>query len=199
MQDRTLPTEHAVSPQHIAVDVCEAEKRQPSVERALDFVSDAGFGGIAVFVGKIRDANVGREVVGISYDMFAPLARNLFRSFAEEVSAEFGPRVRLFVEHAKGRLGVGDIAVVVAAGTPHRDEAFRACRALIEAVKHRAPIWKQEHYVDGSSVWSEGCSLCETSREHDATLQHHREHGHPHEHDSTQAHGHVHAHPHGGA
>jgi molybdopterin synthase catalytic subunit len=53
---------------------------------------------------------------------------------------------------------------VVAAGTPHRDEAFRACRLAIEAVKHEAPIWKQEHYVDGDSAWSEGCSLCEEHR-----------------------------------
>ena len=68
--------------------------------------------------------------------------------------------LKVYVAHAKGRLAVGDIAVVVAAGTPHRDEAFRACRAVIEAVKHTSPIWKQEHYVDGSSEWSEGCSLC---------------------------------------
>jgi molybdopterin synthase catalytic subunit len=51
--------------------------------------------------------------------------------------------------------------VVVAAGSKHRDEAFRACRMAIEAVKHTSPIWKQEHFSDGDSVWSEGCSLCE--------------------------------------
>jgi len=68
--------------------------------------------------------------------------------------------------------------VVVAAGTPHRAEAFRTCRLAIEAVKHEAPIWKQEHYVDGDSAWSEGCSLCEPSSEdaHGA----HGEHGHAH-------------------
>lgn len=130
------------------------------VAAALDFVSDPGFGGIALFVGRIRDSNHGRAVTGVSYDLFEPLALELFRGFAAEVTAEFGPRLRLFVEHARGDLRIGDLAVVVAAGTPHRDEAFRACRALIEAVKHRAPIWKQEHYVDGSSVWSEGCTLC---------------------------------------
>jgi len=65
------------------------------------------------------------------------------------------------IAHARGRLGIGDIAVVVAAGSKHRDEAFRACRMAIEAVKHTSPIWKQEHFSDGDSVWSEGCSLCE--------------------------------------
>ena len=127
---------------------------------ALAFVSDPGFGGYAMFVGRIRDSNHGRAVTAVSYDLFEPLALELFRSFAAEIAAQLGPRLKLYVEHARGDLRVGDLAVVVAAGTPHRDEAFRACRALIEAVKHRAPIWKQEHYVDGSSVWSEGCSLC---------------------------------------
>ena len=57
--------------------------------------------------------------------------------------------------------------VVVAAGSKHRDEAFRACRMAIEAVKHTAPIWKQEHFSDGDSVWSEGCSLCVPADGHD--------------------------------
>ncbi|WP_315387707.1 molybdenum cofactor biosynthesis protein MoaE [uncultured Stenotrophomonas sp.] len=128
---------------------------------AIGFVSDPGFGGIDVFIGKVRDLNHGRAVQGITYDLFVPLVLNTFQQLADEVEAEFGPRLKLYVAHAKGRLAVGDVAVVVAAGSPHRDEAFRACRALIEAVKHRSPIWKQEHYEDGDSVWSEGCSLCD--------------------------------------
>ena len=127
---------------------------------AIAFVSDSGFGGIDVFIGKVRDLNHGRAVQGITYDLFDPLVLAEFERLVAEVRAQFGPRVKLYVAHAKGRLAVGDTAVVVAAGTPHRDEAFKACRALIEAVKHRSPIWKQEHYLDGDSVWSEGCSLC---------------------------------------
>ncbi|MDR1076014.1 MAG: molybdenum cofactor biosynthesis protein MoaE [Xanthomonadaceae bacterium] len=127
---------------------------------ALDFVSDPGFGGLAMFAGKVRDLNQGRVVLGVGYDLFDALALNSFREILREVDAEFGPRLKLYVAHAKGRLSVGDIAVVVAAGSPHRDEAFRACRGVIEAVKHRSPIWKQEHYEDGDSAWSEGCSLC---------------------------------------
>ena len=127
---------------------------------AIAFVSDPGFGGIDVFIGKVRDLNQGRAVQGITYDLFDPLVLAEFERLVAEVRGQFGPRVKLYVAHAKGRLAVGDTAVVVAAGTPHRDEAFKACRALIEAVKHRSPIWKQEHYLDGDSVWSEGCSLC---------------------------------------
>ncbi|HEY4555787.1 MAG TPA: molybdenum cofactor biosynthesis protein MoaE [Lysobacter sp.] len=139
---------------------------------ALDFVSDPAFGGLAMFVGKIRDHNVGRAVTGISYDMFDALALNVFADAARQAAAEVGPRLRVYVAHAKGRLSVGDIAVVVAAGTPHRDEAFRACRSVIEAVKHTAPIWKQEHYLDGSSEWSEGCSLCPGGDVHAAAAGH---------------------------
>jgi molybdopterin synthase catalytic subunit len=127
---------------------------------ALDFVADPGFGGYSMFVGKVRAQNHGRDVVGVSYDMFDALALAVFGQAVDEALAQVGGRLKAHVSHAKGRLAVGDVAVVVAVGTPHRDEAFRACRAIIEAVKHRAPIWKQEHYADGDSIWSEGCSLC---------------------------------------
>ena len=99
--------------------------------------------------------------MGISYDIHAPLALNHFRKVAEQLHAEFGPNVRVAIAHAHGRLAVGEVAVAIAVGTVHRDEAFRACRAAIERVKHESPIWKQEHYADGDSEWSEGCSLCE--------------------------------------
>lgn len=128
---------------------------------ALEFVSDPGFGGIALFVGRVRDLNMGRSVLGVSYDMFEPLALTVFARAAAEAQEEIGPHLKVYIAHATGRLGVGDLAVLVAVATPHRDEAFRACRSVIEAVKHRAPIWKQEHYANGDSVWSEGCSLCE--------------------------------------
>ncbi|WP_313401068.1 molybdenum cofactor biosynthesis protein MoaE [Stenotrophomonas sp.] len=141
----------------------------------IAFVSDPGFGGIDVFIGKVRDLNQGRAVQGITYDMFEPLVLNEFQRLVAEVEAEFGPRIKLYVAHARGRLAVGEVAVVVAAGSPHRDEAFRACRQLIEAVKHRSPIWKQEHYQDGDSEWSEGCSLCQPSAEH-------ADDGHVHDH-----------------
>lgn len=127
----------------------------------IGWVSAPGFGGIDVFIGKVRDLNQGRAVQGISYDLFEPLVVNEIQRLAAEVQARFGPKLRLYVAHAKGRLAVGEVAVVVAAGSPHRDEAFRACRQLIEGVKHQCPIWKQEHYEDGDSQWSEGCTLCE--------------------------------------
>ena len=144
----------------VHVEVVDASDGQPDPMAALAFVSDDAFGGIDLFVGRVRAANHGRAVTGIHYDMFDPLALNIFRRNAEAAIARFGPAAKAYVAHAKGRLKVGDMAVVVAFATPHRDAAFRGCREVIEAVKHEAPIWKQEHYVDGSSEWSEGCALC---------------------------------------
>jgi molybdopterin synthase catalytic subunit len=144
---------------HVAV--VDASRARLDSEAALDFVSDPRFGGIAVFLGRVRDHNVGRSVTGITYDLFEPLALNTFRAIGARAREETGDPLKLYIAHASGDLGIGDPAVLVAAGTPHRDEAFRACRLAIEAVKHEAPIWKQEHYVDGDSAWSEGCSLCE--------------------------------------
>ena len=143
------------------VHVADRAQEVIDVAAALDFVSDPGFGGITMFVGRIRDLNHGRRVIGISYDMYRPLALARFGEIAAQAARDFGPALKLYVAHAVGRLEVGDVAVVVAAGTPHRDEAFRACRAAIEAVKHATPIWKREHFEDGDSAWSEGCSLCD--------------------------------------
>lgn len=162
---------------------------------AIDFVSDDAHGGIDVFIGRVRASSHGRDCTGIHYDMFAPLALTVFRDTAAAAVARFGPQAKCYVAHAKGKLAVGDLAVVIAFGSPHRDEAFRGCREVIEAVKHRAPIWKQEHFIDGHSEWSEGCSLCghepaETNAAGEAVTH---AHAHNHHHDD---HGHA-AHPHG--
>jgi len=151
---------------HVAV--VDIEDGRLSMTEAMDFVADPRFGGVACFMGQVRNHNLGRQVTGISYDIFEPLALNTFRAIAERARNEVGDPLKLYIAHARGRLGIHDPAVLVVAATPHRDEAFRACRLAIEAVKHEAPIWKQEHYVDGDSAWTEGCSLCEQQREHAA-------------------------------
>ncbi len=166
----------------VRVAVVERSVAALDVAAALDFVADPRFGGIATFIGRVRDHNVGRRVTGISYDLFEPLALHTFRAIADRARAEVNAPLKLWIAHARGHLAIGDLAVVIAAGTPHRDEAFRACRLAIEAVKHESPIWKQEHYVDGDSAWSEGCSLCEEQRAIERTAAQHAQIGHAHEH-----------------
>ncbi|MDN5863676.1 MAG: molybdenum cofactor biosynthesis protein MoaE [Gammaproteobacteria bacterium] len=151
--------------ENLHVEIVDRSEAKLNVAAALEFVADPRFGGIANFVGRVREFNRDREVTGITYDLFEPLVLKTFREIGARTLAEVGAPLKLWIAHAQGDLGLGDPAVVVAAGTPHRDEAFRACRLTIEALKHEAPIWKQEHYADGDSAWSEGCSLCDEHRE----------------------------------
>ncbi|MGC4000246.1 MAG: molybdenum cofactor biosynthesis protein MoaE [Anaeromyxobacter sp.] len=130
--------------------------RPAEVEAALE---GPGFGAQAVFRGVVRDHNDGRRVRAVSYDVHAPLAEATFREIAGEALARWGPALALVVIHRVGRLEVGEASVVVGAASPHRDEAFQAARHLIEQLKLRAPIWKQEHYVDGDSEWLQGHCL----------------------------------------
>ena len=101
---------------------------------ALEHVSDPAFGGQALFVGRVRNHSDGRPSTAVHYDLFESLALAQFQRIAQDVIDRHGPGLRVSIVHAKGLLQIGDIAVVVAAGSAHRDTAFRACRELIEAV-----------------------------------------------------------------
>jgi len=120
-----------------------------SVDEAVASVQHAGAGAVCVFLGSVRDRNEGRPVVKLEYEAYPSMAEAEMRRMVDEISAEI-PGARLAVVHRTGTLSVGDIAVVCAASAPHRAEAFRACRALIDRVKERAPIWKREHGPDGA-------------------------------------------------
>ncbi len=143
---------------HVEVRDTSTQVLDPS--EALAFVDAPGNGAGALFVGVVRDFNQGRSVNGVSYDVFAPLAEQNFAEICNEAQAKWGEQLRLFVVHGKGRLGVGGLSIVIAAGSPHRGEAFSACRYVIEEIKSRSPVWKQEHYVDGDSEWVKGHALC---------------------------------------
>lgn len=120
-----------------------------SVDEAIAHVSHGGAGAVCVFLGTVRDHNDGRPVVELEYQAYEAMADAEMKRIVDEIEAEL-PGVRLAVLHRTGALVVGDIAVVCAASAPHRDEAYRACRALIDRVKERAPIWKKEHGPDGA-------------------------------------------------
>jgi molybdopterin synthase catalytic subunit len=119
-----------------------------SVDEAVRAVSAPGSGGISVFIGTVRDESDGHPVSRLDYEAYPSMAEREMASIAREIELEL-PGVRLAVLHRVGELGVGDIAVVCAASAPHRGEAFKACRALIDRIKERVPIWKREHGPDG--------------------------------------------------
>jgi molybdopterin synthase catalytic subunit len=107
-------------------------------------VSAPEIGGIDLFLGAVRDHNDGRPVTLLEYHAYVSMAEKEMQRIADEIAAEL-PGVRLAALHRIGSLAVGDLAVVCAAGAAHRDEAFRACRLLIDRIKERVPIWKREH------------------------------------------------------
>jgi molybdopterin synthase catalytic subunit len=119
-----------------------------SVEEAIGMVAHAGAGGIAIFLGTVRDTNDGRAVTKLEYEAYGSMALAEMNRIRAGIESELaGTRVAAL--HRVGALDVGDIAVVCAASAPHRDEAFRACRMMIDRVKERVPIWKREHGPDG--------------------------------------------------
>src|SRR5262249_6745778 len=122
-----------------------------SVDECLAAVRSPGVGGVALFVGVVRDHDDGQSVVELEYTSH-PSAEQEIARVAEAVAAEH-PGVTVAVVHRVGRLVVGDTAVVVAAGGAHRAEAFAACRRLIDDVKAGVPIWKRQTFTDSSSVW----------------------------------------------
>ena len=111
-------------------------------------VSHPGAGGVATFLGVVRDVNEGRAVTLLEYEAYGTMAEAELDRILAEIAAEI-PGVRVAATHRVGPLHVGDAAVACAASAPHRTEAFHACRELIDRIKARLPIWKREHGPDG--------------------------------------------------
>jgi molybdopterin synthase catalytic subunit len=114
-------------------------------------VESAERGGITSFVGTVRDHHEGREVRRLEYQAYAPMAEAECGRIVAETERRWPVRVAL--RHRVGRLEIGEAAVVIAVAGAHRDEAFAACRHVIEEVKRRVPIWKRELYADGTEQW----------------------------------------------
>ncbi len=108
-------------------------------------------GGIAVFVGVVRDHQAGRTVARLEYSAYEPMAEAECARIVAEAAARWP--VSVAMQHRLGALAIGDVAVVVAAASAHRAEAFAACRSVIDAVKRRVPVWKKEFYADGTVAW----------------------------------------------
>ncbi|PRY62966.1 molybdopterin synthase subunit MoaE [Knoellia remsis] len=122
-----------------------------SLDEVVAAVQDPACGGVAVFLGVVRDHDRGQEVDSLDYSVH-PSAEQRLAEVAQAVAARSGA-VRLAAVHRSGHLGVGDVAVVVAASAPHRDAAFTACRDLIDTLKAEVPIWKHQHLGDGGAEW----------------------------------------------
>jgi molybdopterin synthase catalytic subunit len=110
-----------------------------------------GYGAVTSFTGHVRDHHDGRTVQRLSYSAYAAMAEQECAAITEEAMTRW--EVAVVIRHRLGDLVIGDIAVAIAVGSAHRAEGFAACRFVIEEVKRRVPIWKHEHYADGTSDW----------------------------------------------
>ncbi|MEO8359688.1 MAG: molybdenum cofactor biosynthesis protein MoaE [Vicinamibacteria bacterium] len=135
---------------------------KPVVREPIDVASlsrcEPEDGALCVFTGVVRNHNDGKSVLYLEYEGYEEMVVSIFDEIAREAEARFGvTRVRII--HRLGRMEIGDTSVAVAVSSPHRKEAFEACRYAIDTLKHKAPIWKKEFYADGSS-WLEGPGGC---------------------------------------
>jgi molybdopterin converting factor subunit 1 len=122
-----------------------------SLDRCIAAVTGPGMGGIVTFTGMVRRHSRGVVVEQLEYEAYGTMAVREMTRLCDEIEAEIAG-TRLAVEHRVGTLQIGDLAVVIAAAAPHRAEAFTACRAMIDRLKDRVPIWKKELGEDGA-VW----------------------------------------------
>jgi len=121
----------------------------------LQQVGDDRDGAVLLFLGVVRNHHEGRAVRGLEYEAYEGMVRAELDRIVTEAEETLGTD-RLYVVHRIGELAVGDTSVAVAVSSPHRDEAYRASKYVMEEIKKRLPVWKKEHLVDGESDWVSG-------------------------------------------
>ena len=132
--------------------------RSAIVERPIDSaaliaeVASVTNGATLLFVGTVRETNDGRDVSGMDYTAYRSMAERELADIVREASSRFEAS-DVAVEHRLGTLGLGEASVAIAVAHPHRGKAYDASRYIIEELKKRVPIWKLEHYVDGTREW----------------------------------------------
>lgn len=129
-----------------------------SLDRLLAQTERADCGALAVFCGTVRNHHQGRAVTGLEYTAHVPLTERIIAEIEAETRARFDVPV-CRVQHRIGRLGIGETAIIAVVRSGHRAEAFAALRHAVDATKHRAPIWKEEFYPDGTSEFVQGCCI----------------------------------------
>ena len=135
------------------------EEEKISSEKAKKFILSEKNGAESIFVGRVRNANSGKKVTAVTYDAHDQAVIKSFQSICSDAKSKFDKDANIFLEHAKGHVPVGEISILIAVGSRHREEAFKICRYILEEIKHQTPIWKKEHYVEGKEEWLPGHSL----------------------------------------
>ncbi|MFA0741888.1 MAG: hypothetical protein DFNUSKGM_002007 [Candidatus Fervidibacter sacchari] len=121
----------------------------------LDFVASPQAGAIVSFVGTVREFSHGKKVTALTYEAYEPMAKKELMRIAEEMLNRW-QLCKVAIVHRTGTLSIGKISVAIFVSAPHRSDAFEAARYAIERIKETVPIWKREHFEDGTSEWVEG-------------------------------------------
>ena len=130
-----------------------------SSEKAKKFILSEENGAESIFIGRVRNENSGKKVKAVTYDAHDKAVLKSFKAICDDAKSKFDKKASIFLEHAKGYVPVGEISILIAVSSRHRDEAFKICRYILEEIKHKSPIWKKEHYADGKQEWLPGHSL----------------------------------------
>lgn len=123
------------------------------LEKVYALANDPASGAVVVMSGTVRDRTDGKAVRFLEYQAYEPMALAKFAQIAAEIRTQWENTKRIVIHHRIGSLQIGDISVLVAVSCPHRAEAFAACQYAIDTLKYNVPIWKKEHWEDGSSHW----------------------------------------------
>ena len=118
---------------------------------AIDYVTNEAAGGIAVFIGTVRNQTKNKNVLKLDFEAYKPMAISEMRKIAERVAEKWSVQ-KIAIHHRIGSLAIKEVAVVIAVSTPHRKAAFEACEFAIDTLKETVPIWKKEFFEDGE-VW----------------------------------------------
>jgi molybdopterin synthase catalytic subunit len=124
-----------------------------SLEEVYNLAQSPANGAIVVMSGTVRNQTDGKPVKYLEYQVYEPMALEIFKQIAQSIKEKWTQTQTIVIHHRIGKLNIGEISVLVAVGCPHRGEAFAACNYAIDTLKHNAPIWKKEHWEDGSSEW----------------------------------------------
>jgi molybdopterin synthase catalytic subunit len=133
------------------VRLCDLRETPLDVDEVLAALDDDSSGGVTVFVGRVRDHDQAKGVIGLDYSAH-PTALEKLREVCERVAAAYDVHA-LAAVHRTGSLDIGDVAVVVATASAHRGTSFDASRALIDTLKAEVPIWKHQRFADGTDEW----------------------------------------------
>ena len=120
-----------------------------SLDAAYRFTQDPACGGLAFFVGTVRNHSKGQAVVRLDFEAYGPMAVKELQKIADAALAQFGVE-RIYVSHREGTLEIGEVAVIIGVASHHRKAAFAACEYVIDTLKETVPIWKKEFLPDGS-------------------------------------------------